>query len=58
MWWVETGTAPVVGSRDGRSAWAVGGNGQVLAVLHLAQGMGKLDALNRFRAIMRVPPDK
>jgi len=58
MWWVETGTAPVIGSRDGRSAWAAGGNGQILAVLHLAQGMGKIDAMNRFRAIMRVPPDK
>ncbi|MDR3673552.1 MAG: hypothetical protein P4L36_22095 [Holophaga sp.] len=56
MWWVETGTAPE--GKAAASAWAVGGNGQVLAVLHLPQGKGKADALARFRAILQVPKDK
>jgi hypothetical protein len=58
MWWIDSGTAPVVASPTGRSAWAAGGNGQILAVLHLAQGSDKLEAITRFRAILMVPPDK
>lgn len=56
IWWIQTGTAPE--GKGATSAWAVGGNGKVVAVLHLPQGKGKADALARFRAIMLVPPDK
>jgi hypothetical protein len=58
MWWVETGTAPGSATSKAMTAWAVGGNGQVVAVLHLPEGKGKADALARFRAIMLVPADK
>ena len=58
MWWIEAGTAPVAGNPRAATAWAVGGNGRVLAVLHLPEGKGKADALARFRAVLLVPPDK
>jgi hypothetical protein len=54
-WWIKTGTAPVPGEPGATSAWAAGGNGQVLAVLHLPRGKGKQDGLERFRAVLQVP---
>jgi hypothetical protein len=58
VWWIETGTAPEPGSPAGTSAWAAGGNGQILAVLHLPPGKGKADGLARFRSIMMVAKGK
>ncbi len=54
-WWIKTGTAPVLADPGSASGWAVGGNGQVLAVLHLPQVKGKDDGLERFRAILNIP---
>lgn len=54
-WWIKTGTAPVPGEPGVTSAWAAGGNGQVLAVLHLPRGKGKADGLARFRAVLQLP---
>jgi hypothetical protein len=57
-WWIETGTAPVPGAAGATTAWAAGGNGKVLAVLHLPRGKGKADGLERFRAILNLPAGK
>ena len=58
VWWIVTGTAPVRSDPDSTSAWAVGSNGTVTAVLHLPLGTGKADGLQRFRAVMGIPADK
>jgi hypothetical protein len=58
VWWIHTGTAPEPGVPAATSAWAVGGNGQITAVLHLPKGKSKADGLARFRTIMMVAPDK
>ena len=58
VWWITSGTAPVAAAPAASSAWAVGGNGQILAVLHLPPGRSKADGLARFRAIMMVPAGK
>lgn len=50
--WVKTGTAPVPGVIGETSAWAVGGQGHALAVLHLPRGRGKEEGLARFRQIL------
>jgi hypothetical protein len=55
VWWIETGAAPASAEAGGASAWAAGGNGKIIAVLHLPAGKGKADSLARFRAIMMVP---
>lgn len=51
-WWVKTGTAPVVGEPGATSAWVAGGNGQIMAVLHLPRGKGKVEGLERFQQVM------
>jgi hypothetical protein len=53
-WWIFTGTADVPGEPGG-SAWAVGGDGNIMAVLRLPKGMGRAQAMARFRTIMLVP---
>jgi len=52
-WWILAGSAP---DPAGASAWAVGGNGQILAVLHLPPGNGRSEAMARFRAVMMIAP--
>ena len=54
-WWMKTGTAPVISDPGSTSAWVVGSNGRVIAVLHLPQGRGKAEGLARFQALMGVP---
>jgi len=51
-WWFMS-TAPAV-ARDSATtqAWAVGGNGLVLAVLRLPPGTTRQEALTRFKAVM------
>jgi hypothetical protein len=56
VWWINTGTAPVPGDPGSTSAWAAGSNGSITAVLHLPRGRGKADGLDRFRAVMMIPP--
>jgi len=54
VWWVHVGPAP--GFPDGAgSAWAVGSNGRLTAVLHLPAGKGRKEALARFQALLMVP---
>jgi hypothetical protein len=57
-WWMKTGTAPVPSDPGATSAWVVGSNGSVTAVLHLPRGRGKAEGLNRFREIMGLPVKK
>lgn len=54
VWWVMSGNAPALAGAGPASAWAVGGNGKILAVLHLPGGKGRADGLARFRAVMMV----
>ena len=54
-WWVLAGSCPEPG---GASAWALGTNGQILAVLHLPPGKGRAEARARFMAVLMVPPLK
>ena len=51
-WWMKTGTASVLSDPSATSAWVVGSNGQILAVLHLPRGRGKAEGLARFREVM------
>lgn len=57
-WWFKS-VAPLV-ARDSATtqAWAVGGNGLVLAVLRLPPGSTREDALTRFKAVMVGPGKK
>jgi hypothetical protein len=54
-WWMKTGTAPVPSDPAVTSAWVVGSNSQVIAVLHLPQGRGKAEGVARFQALMGLP---
>ena len=54
-WWVMVGTAQVPAELGVTSAWAVGGNGLVLAVLRLPGGKGRAEALARFRLLLAIP---
>jgi hypothetical protein len=54
-WWILTGTAEVPMEPGAKSAWAVGGNGSIIAVLRLPSGNGRAEAMARFRAVM-IPP--
>lgn len=54
-WWVLTATAEVPGEPGKTCAWAVGGNGTLLAVLRLPSGQGRAQALARFRAVLFLP---
>jgi hypothetical protein len=54
-WWMKTGTAGVLSDPGATSAWVAGGNGEVIAVLHLPRGRGKAEGLARFRAVMGLP---
>lgn len=58
VWWITSGAAPAGADPAHGSAWAVGGNGQVIAVLHLPVGQGKAEGLARFRAVLMVPAGK
>jgi hypothetical protein len=51
-WWVQPGSCPEPG---GASAWAVGTNGQIVAVMHLPAGTDRAGAMARFKAVMLVP---
>ena len=51
-WWVAVETAQVPGAAGTTQAWAVGGNGLLLAVLRLPPGSSRSDALARFRALL------
>lgn len=51
-WWVKTGTAPVPSEPGATSAWAAGGDGTTLAVLHLPRGRGKAEGLARFKDVL------
>jgi hypothetical protein len=53
-WWMKTGTAPVISDPSATSAWVVGSNGRVFAVLHLPRGRGKAEGLARFQALMGI----
>jgi hypothetical protein len=53
-WWMKTGTACVPSDPSITSAWVAGSNGQVIAVLHLPKGRGKVEGLARFRAVMGI----
>lgn len=55
-WWMKTGTAPVLSDPEATSAWVVGSNGRIIAVLHLPRGRGKAEGLARFRTLMGLPP--
>lgn len=57
-WWMKTGTAPVPSEPGATSAWVVGSNGSVTAVLHLPRGRGKAEGEARFREIMGIPTKK
>ena len=54
-WWMKTGTAAVLSDPSATSAWVVGSNGPVIAVLHLPRGRGKGEGLARFREVMGLP---
>jgi hypothetical protein len=54
-WWMKTGTGSVPSDASATSAWVVGSNGQVIAVLHLPRGRGKAEGLARFREVMNLP---
>jgi hypothetical protein len=51
---MKTGTAPVISDPSATSAWVVGSNGRVFAVLHLPRGRGKAEGLARFQALMGI----
>ncbi|BDU73337.1 hypothetical protein METEAL_25110 [Mesoterricola silvestris] len=57
-WWFETVATPGAGDASQKQAWAVGGNGLVLAVLRLPPGSTREEALARFKAVMVGPPRK
>ena len=54
-WWIMVGTAQVPTELGVSSAWAVGGNGLVLAVLRLPPGKGRAEAMVRFRQLLGLP---
>jgi len=58
VWWVMVGATQVSADPAAVSTWAVGGNGQILAVMHLPPGKGRAEGLARFRAFMMVAQDK
>lgn len=57
-WWMKTGTAPVPTDPGATSAWVVGSNGTITAVLHLPRGRGKAEGLARLREVMGLPAVK
>jgi len=57
-WWILAGATQTSREPADASTWVAGGNGQILAVLHLPLGKGRAEGLARFRAIMMVPRDK
>jgi hypothetical protein len=58
VWWVVVGTASLPGTPGGSFGWAVGGNGQITAVMRLPPGKGRAEGLARFRTVMMVPLEK
>ncbi len=54
-WWMKTGTGPVLADASATSAWVVGSNGRIIAVLHLARGRGKAEGLARFQTLLGIP---
>lgn len=54
-WWMKTGTAAVLSDPSATSAWVVGSNGRILAVLHLPRGRGKAEGLTRFKVLLGLP---
>ena len=54
VWWMKTGTGPVLSDPSLTSAWVVGSNGLVVAVLHLPAGRGKVEGIARFKAVMGI----
>ena len=52
---MKTGTGSVPRDASATSAWVVGSNGQVIAVLHLPRGRGKAEGLARFREVLGLP---
>jgi len=51
-WWVDAETTPAAGAPEATQAWAVGGNGIIIAVLRLPPGSTRATAMARFRAIL------
>nr|WP_320131193.1 hypothetical protein [uncultured Holophaga sp.] len=51
-WWIKTGTGAVEGDPEATSAWVAGGNRDVVVVLHLPRGRGKVEGEKRFRELM------
>ena len=58
VWWIDPELAPVTGAPGASQAWAVGGNGVVLAILRLPPGSTRTEAQARFLAIMAPPKPK
>jgi hypothetical protein len=54
-WWMKTGTGPVLSDPSATSAWVVGSNSRIVAVLHLSRGRGKAEGLARFKTLMGMP---
>lgn len=54
-WWAKTGTAAVLSDPAATCAWVAGSNGQIVAVMRIPRGRGKVEGLERFRAVMGLP---
>jgi len=52
VWWLKSGTAPVVGEPGVTSAWVAGGNGKMVAVIHLPRGRGRVEGVERFLKVL------
>ena len=50
-WWIKSGTGPVVADPGATEAWAAGGDGARVFVIHLDRGHGKVEGLAAFRAM-------